>query len=219
MLMQNPTMKRILKSTPWLHQHIAHNNKPGIRAATHVIKPVTPIDVNAPHRSKQGAALSRVQPHCRPQATPTAIPTGAQQRIITQQVMNILTLWEQALFSIIHTPCALMKHAKIPMNFEHYANPMVHPVTGCTITSYKKLMHNPATAEIWQPVFGKDFGGMAQGCNKKGQKGTNAMFVMMHDEIMHAHAAIFFSLMQIQSSTTALKRMTPTTLGSHLGAI
>jgi hypothetical protein len=49
--------------------------------------------------------------------------------------MSILTMQEQALFSTIHTPRMLLKHAKIPMNFEHYANPMVHPVTGCTITS------------------------------------------------------------------------------------
>jgi hypothetical protein len=62
---------------------------------------------------------------------------------------------------------------------------MVHPVTGETISSYKKLMHDPATAEIWQTTFGKDFGSMAQGDLKKGQKGTNAMFVMMHDEIKH----------------------------------
>jgi hypothetical protein len=89
----------------------------------------------------------------------------------------------------MHTPRALLKHAKVPINFEHYTNPMVHPVTGRTISSYKKLMHNPATAEVWQTAFGKDFGGMAQGCNKTGQKGTNAMFVMTHDEIMHALAA------------------------------
>jgi hypothetical protein len=44
-------------------------------------------------------------------------------------------------------------------------------------------MHDPATADIWQTAFGKDFGGMAQGDNKTGQKGTNAMFVMNHDEI------------------------------------
>jgi hypothetical protein len=62
---------------------------------------------------------------------------------------------------------------------------MVHPITGETISSYKKLMHDPATAEIWQTAFGKDFGGMAQGGNKTGQKGTNAMFVMTHDEIEH----------------------------------
>jgi hypothetical protein len=66
---------------------------------------------------------------------------------------------------------------------------MVHPVTGRMISSYKKLMHNPATAEVWQTAFGKDFGGMAQGCHKTGQKGTNAMFVMNHDDIRQALAA------------------------------
>jgi hypothetical protein len=35
---------------------------------------------------------------------------------------------------------------------------------------------------------------MAQGDNKTTQKGTNAMFVMMHDKIAHAHAAQIFSL-------------------------
>jgi hypothetical protein len=55
----------------------------------------------------------------------------------------------------MHTPHALLKHAKVPINFEHYANPMVHPVTGCTISSYKKLMHNPAMAEVWQQLLVK----------------------------------------------------------------
>ncbi len=44
-------------------------------------------------------------------------------------------------------------------------------------------MKDPATAEIWQTAFGKEFGGMAQGDNKTGQKGANAMFVMNHDNI------------------------------------
>jgi hypothetical protein len=70
----------------------------------------------------------------------------------------------------------------------HYGNPMVHSVTRQTISSYKKLMHNSATSEVWQTAFGEEFGRMAQGCNKTGQKGTNAMFVMTHDEIMHAPA-------------------------------
>ncbi len=60
---------------------------------------------------------------------------------------------------------------------------MVHPTTGKTISSYKRLMHNPDTLEVWQTAFGKDFGGMAQGDNKTGQKGTNSIFVMTHDEI------------------------------------
>ncbi len=66
---------------------------------------------------------------------------------------------------------------------------MVHPLTGRTISSYKKLMNDTTTAEVWQTAFGKDFGGMAQGCNKTGQKGTNAMFVMTQDDIKHALAA------------------------------
>ncbi len=39
---------------------------------------------------------------------------------------------------------------------QHYANPMVHPVTGETISSYKKMMQDPATAEVWQTAFGKE---------------------------------------------------------------
>jgi hypothetical protein len=50
-------------------------------------------------------------------------------------------------------------------------------------------MNDPATAKIWQTAFGKDFGGMFQGDIKMGQKGTNAMFVMTHNEIKQAVAA------------------------------
>jgi hypothetical protein len=56
--------------------------------------------------------------------------------------------------------------------------PMVHPITGETITSYKKLMKDPVTQETWMMAFGKDFGGTSQGDNKTGQVGTNAMFIM-----------------------------------------
>ncbi len=48
------------------------------------------------------------------------------------------------------------------------------------------MMNDPPTAEVWQTAFGKDFRGMAQGNNKNGQKGTDAMFVMTHDNIKHA---------------------------------
>jgi hypothetical protein len=66
---------------------------------------------------------------------------------------------------------------------------MVHPITGETISSYKRLMNDPETAEIWQTAFGKDFGGMAQGDDKTGQKGTNSVFIMTQKEIDIAKAA------------------------------
>jgi len=51
-------------------------------------------------------------------------------------------------------------------------------------------MHDPATAEVWQTAFGKDFGGMAQGGLKTGQKGINSGFVMTHKEIDVAKATV-----------------------------
>ena len=84
---------------------------------------------------------------------------------------------EQDACNLTFTPTSLLQSVveRDPLHFEHFACPMVHPVTGETISSYKKLMHDPATVKSWQTAVGKDFGGMAQGDNKTGQKGTNAM--------------------------------------------
>jgi hypothetical protein len=60
---------------------------------------------------------------------------------------------------------------------------MVHPVTGETISSYKKLMHDLATIKVWQTAFGKDFGGMMQRDNKTCKKGMDTMFIMTHNNI------------------------------------
>jgi hypothetical protein len=68
-------------------------------------------------------------------------------------------------------------------------------------------------------VFGKDFGGMAQGCNKTGQKGMNAMFVMAHDEIRHALAAKKFFTYANRSWITNRKKMIPTASESQREAI
>jgi hypothetical protein len=69
------------------------------------------------------------------------------------------------------------------LNYAQLAMPMIHPIMGETISSYKWLMKDPTTAETLQTAFGKDFGGMAQGNQKTGQKGTNSIFVMTHKEI------------------------------------
>jgi hypothetical protein len=63
-------------------------------------------------------------------------------------------------------------------NLKHYASPMVHPVTGEIISSYKKAMKDPTISEVWKTSFGKEFGGLAQGNNKTGTKGRNAIFVI-----------------------------------------
>ncbi len=188
-LTRNPTAKRDLRKTPCLHRCVTRNNLLGVTRPATTIEPIPEIPAQTQRPCQKLTTPTQVQPCRGPQATSNAIPSGAHQWIVTRHAVNLLTLQEEASFSTIHTPRALLKHAKVPINFEHYANSMVHLVTGRTISSYKKLMHNPATAAVWQTAFGKDFGGMAQGCNKTGQKDTNAMFVMTHDEIMHALAS------------------------------
>ena len=164
---RNPTAKRALKGTPRLHRRTTRHNKPGI----------VPLD-----------DLPVSDPIVPPRRSNRLMPSRARQRLVTQRALTALTFSECANLMDAFTPrCLLDKDTLQPTHPthdpEHFASPMVHPITGETISSYKKLMHDPATAETWQTAFGKDFGGMAQGDNKTGQKGTNAMFVMTHDEI------------------------------------
>jgi hypothetical protein len=91
--------------------------------------------------------------------------------IINQQAISFLTdeVWNNS--ALIYTPENLqLKETPTAANLEHLAMPMIHPTRGETITGYKKLINDPATMEIWQTTFGKDFGGMAQGNNKTRQK-------------------------------------------------
>jgi hypothetical protein len=113
----------------------------------------------------------------------------ALTRLVTQQALTTPTINKTLCPPPAFNPTVFARHAlpSLYIKFEHYANPMVHPIMGKTISSYRKLMNNPATTEVWQIAFRKDFGGMAQGDNKRGQKGTNAMFIMTHDKITHAY--------------------------------
>ncbi len=73
-------------------------------------------------------------------------------------------------------------------------------------------MHDPATAEVWQTAFGKDVGGMAQDNNKTGQKGTNSIFVMTHNEIKLSSPKLKQLHMFASSLISVRKRNTHTEL-------
>ena len=102
-----------------------------------------------------------------------------------------MTMREALTLTSVFTPRTFfpIAYENIVPNFAHFASPMVHPTTGETISSYKMLMNDPETADVWQTAFGKDFGGTAQGDNKTGQNGTNSVFIMTHKEINIAKAA------------------------------
>ncbi len=95
---------------------------------------------------------------------------GARSHIVRQHAINALTKSEINKCQDIFVPHVLSKAtpSRTAIQPKHFACPMVHPITSETISIYKKLMNNPATAETWQTAFGKDFGGISQGDNKTG---------------------------------------------------
>ena len=75
------------------------------------------------------------------------------------------------------------------IELEHYCAPVVHPVTGVTITQYRRLANDPVTSEIWKEhAFGNEFGRMEQGDYRSGTKGKKNIFVMSHDKIAQMQA-------------------------------
>jgi hypothetical protein len=43
------------------------------------------------------------------------------------------------------------------ISYQHFTSPIIHPIIGKMISSYKKLIHDLATVKIWQTAFSKDF--------------------------------------------------------------
>ncbi len=106
---RNPTKKCMLKATPRTHRRVTQNNMSRIMSA-----PVSP-------------------------ATYTPTPSGAWQRLVTQHAINALTCNKQEQMKLAFTPKALLPSIveDAPSHIEHFALPMVHPVTGKTISSSK----------------------------------------------------------------------------------
>ena len=61
-------------------------------------------------------------------------------------------------------------------------------MTGKIISKYKELANNPEMREVRTTDFGRDFGGLAQGDSKTGEKGSTEIFVMICDEIKNIPA-------------------------------
>ena len=191
---RDPTAKRNLINTARIHRRQTRNNTPGAlpkitRDAPNCIEP----DPQPPTTEKRRS--TRVQKNT---SNVIILPphkilgggTRASARLISQSALNAMTMHEALNVTLPFMPRRLAPPTYTDSTtYAHVAAPMIHPKTGEIISSYKRLMNDPATAEVWQTAFGKDFGGMAQGDLKTGQKGTNSVFVMTHKEIDIAKAA------------------------------
>ena len=206
------TTKRKLRTKKRTHRRQTRNNTPGavpliepsIRTRHPLIEPpATHHDVTyashvpkaAPRRSPRHQAAQANTP---PSTSPPPPPTPRRERarsnmqrsaaIISQEAVNLVTARVFDDESDIFTPNALMStdvdldKQAVP-HLELFCAPVVHPETGETITKYKALIKDPLLREIWMTAFGKEFGNLAQGDAKTGTKGTNAVFVMSHEEI------------------------------------
>jgi hypothetical protein len=111
------------------------------------------------------------------------LPQLHNTHLISQKAIAQLLVTEQNNNMTHYTSYKLHNYGLPPQDFEHYAMPMIHPITSKIISSYKHLMNDPATVEVWMMAFGKDFGGMSQGDNKTGQKGTNVVFVTLPSNV------------------------------------
>ena len=70
-------------------------------------------------------------------------------------------------------------------HLEHFANPVIHPTTGKTITKYEELVNDPLLQNTWTTAFGKELGALAQGDNLTGAAGTNTIFFLNHSDIQN----------------------------------
>jgi hypothetical protein len=92
------------------------------------------------------------------QSNRLALPRSHNTCLISQEAIAHLITTEQTKDKLSFTPFNLRKYGPPPHDLEHYAMPMIHPVTGKSISSYKYLMNDPATADTWMTAFSKNFG-------------------------------------------------------------
>ncbi|KAL7503953.1 hypothetical protein ACHAXN_001668, partial [Cyclotella atomus] len=172
------------------HNRVTRNNTPGL---------ANPPAQQAPPKLPTRRS-PRINPIYNPTTTPTTSPPVAPTRQLHQywtpfstMMMTIVSLSQSCpyrapsipndalqafVFAACSVPCNDNFLPKWPQftpmpHLEHFANPVVHPITGETIDKYERLANNPATRDVWTTAFGKELGGLAQGDNKTGAAGTD----------------------------------------------
>jgi hypothetical protein len=207
----DPTSEKALRTKPRTHQRITRRNTPG--KLPNIVPTAKPANRTSPRLNrksetpietvtcdgedgKNDATINTIRDRfgntkkhgCarKPNGkrTPVRIPN-----FISQEAINYVSAqcyndtgktWTPDNLLVTNEP---QGQAPYDVNIEHYCAPVVHPVTGETITQYKKLAKDPLLKDIWETGLGKEVGRMAQGDIKTGTKGTDSIFVMTHAEI------------------------------------
>eukprot|EP00804_Cyclotella_cryptica_P006990 CCRYP_007118-RA/>CCRYP_007118-RA protein AED:0.30 eAED:0.30 QI:0/-1/0/1/-1/1/1/0/515 len=179
----NPTDPKQLHATPRTHQRTTRHNVPNSLPTI-----INPVNEHTPRRSMQLA------PDDAPILPVYTVPSSERlpmhsPNIIAFQAVDHITNTVYNDSNAAWHPCAFLTSSpsdlavRADTDIDHMCAGVVYPTTGETITSYKKLIACPLLRDVWTTAFGKEFGNLAQGDRKTGEKGTNTMFVMAHTQI------------------------------------
>jgi hypothetical protein len=152
-LANNPTSTSVLQTAPQTHLQETQANIPGalpkITCAT-IIQPLPPTQSPIPtakrvciaekHATQSITKKSMTTPR---QSNRLALPQLHNPRILSREALAHLLIHESAADMLPFTPTKLRCNVAPPQDFTHYAMPMIHPITGESIGSYKHLMQDP----------------------------------------------------------------------------
>eukprot|EP00804_Cyclotella_cryptica_P010472 CCRYP_012303-RA/>CCRYP_012303-RA protein AED:0.45 eAED:0.14 QI:0/0/0/0.6/1/1/5/0/1176 len=176
----NPTAPALIKSTQRMHQRHTRTNTPGQLPA--IINPANDMPTTrrsprlatideSPIITTQGPSSSRITLH-----SPNIIACQALNHLTQQVYTDPNQLWVPNTFVSSSPPNT--SESCYNVDIKHFCNGLQHPVTGETITTYKRLINIPQMREIWTTAFGKEFGNLAQGDNKTGRTVTYGRIVI-----------------------------------------
>ncbi len=164
----NPSAPHVTRTAPRIHQRHTRNNVP-------------PTDKPATTPTQDPEAAFEQRPNVETHNTPEVTATRRSPRIalLSPRLYSNAALSAIAIQRFAPSPAS----HDIPWCCEHFCAPVIHPVTGASITKYKTLVNDPLTSYTWSRAFGKEFGNLAQGDEVTNTKGTDSIFVMTHEQI------------------------------------
>lgn len=189
----SPTSPSKIWQIPLNHQRHTRSNTP-----------MTPIPEEVPKaRRKKATAVNRAPPITTLPRPPTphdvpATTTGTPPRRSTRAraPRGPIFVSQAAVYHVLasaledtarlYTPTKMVKEREYDgtdsLHLDHVCNGVVHPVTGETITKYKKLIRDPLTKAVWERAMCYELGRLSQGYLT--EKGTNTVQYLTHKEIL-----------------------------------
>ena len=158
----NPTAPHIVRTAPLIHWRRTRTNTPPPTNTPTVPLTTTPQGTDIPARPTTG--IQNTEPRRSPRIA----------------LLSPRHYSQTALATISAPPPSQVTNS--PYNF---CAPVTHPITGETITTYKKLIADPLTATTWARAFGKEFGNLAQGDAETNTPGTDSIHVLTLQQIQH----------------------------------